>query len=186
MIYKEDFFYTHNTDWAWLRIPKNASNTMTKILDVGFSDCYFVDDIDWSKVNKCFMITRNPYDRIVSCWKNRIVEMKRMGTNPELIGLGFKDFIKKIHKIPDDMADEHFRTQTWYYNLCPIDNLKVIEINDIPNNKYLEDIVGHKYNVPVMKKSNRKKDYKTYFDDETIELVKERYANDLVNFNYSY
>ncbi|MBB4302614.1 hypothetical protein GGD81_001644 [Rhodobium orientis] len=65
----------------------------------------------------CFVFTyvRNPYDRVVSCYNNKIrikdeiqPSFARLGFS---LGMSFAAFVEKVAETGDDRADNHFRSQ---------------------------------------------------------------------------
>ena len=118
--YYMDQFYYQRDDWLYIRIPKCASSSVREALECE-DDFYSIEDIDFGKVKNAFAVVRDPFTRALSCWRDRIIRNKRrLDTNPELSQYRyytqkhFKGFIKAICQIPDDKADQHFRSQAWF------------------------------------------------------------------------
>ena len=133
---------------------------------------------------------RHPLDRIVSCYKDKVVRrthqaFERIGINH---GISFEAFINIIKDIPDDKADQHFRSQ--YHDLYYNDNLipdyvgkfetlnadwkKVQKLVSDRCNTELPDL-PHVNKTPVMDI-----DIPLYLADR----IKRRYANDYEAFGY--
>ena len=177
--YKEAYYEMDN--FIWIRIPKNGTFTFLDLLNLDKESGKRKEDINWN--NKyVFTFVRNLYDRLVSCWKNRIMEIKKMETNPELLGLNFYDFVNKVCKIPDEIADEHFRSQYWFVKDINVDFIGSIE--NIENDWYqLSKILNLNKNLVHHKKSSRK-NYKYYYNNDLYKKVYQRYINDFEKFGY--
>lgn len=127
---------------AYIQIPKVASRSIRTALtrylvgDAGAEedDAALVDRFenrfsshmdhsriaDLSKRYFIFAIVRNPYDRIVSCYKNKVVNNQK--TERAYIfekyglvrGASLEDFVTFVCNVPDKYADRHFRSQAWF------------------------------------------------------------------------
>lgn len=70
--------------------------------------------------NFIFAFVRNPYERIYSCYKNKIADVKASGGRNIFekhdIGLDvtFAEFVRKVSTLPDNGSDRHFRSQSWF------------------------------------------------------------------------
>jgi len=149
-----------------------------------------------------FTFVRNPYDRLVSCYEDKInneeAEDYLEGIFKGFLKYGqkfwrkmsFKDFAKNVASIPDKYSDPHFRSQYKYITdkkgdvivdfIGKIENLekdykKVTKKMGIKNSSKL----SHK------RKSKRKRDWREYYDEETKKLVYRRYKKDFELFGYS-
>ena len=156
-----------------------------------------------------FAFVRNPWDRLVSCWLNKVNNPKndanQLNTNAivEFLGkanvfyndMGFDDFVRHVAMIPDDIADIHFRSQ-----------FTIIQSNK-QSNKILPEFIGkfenlsesfnfvtrrlgieNINNIPHRMKS-RQRDGNAYHDYYTTalkNLVLERYARDIDEFSYRF
>jgi hypothetical protein len=134
------------------------------------------------------MLVRNPYDRMVSLYKDKVVRVRyhHFRTLGIVRGCSFVDFLKVLVVIPDDgeRSEGHFWSQTIFYDqVSP--NLVI----------KLEEIEQHWFTLglPELQVENASKDttpYPDFYDSEAIALVKERYERDLqllqYDFNYAY
>ncbi len=194
----------HNK-YVYFALPKIASTSLKK----AFKDCggKGISKKDKQRIleNKNFFkfsFVRNPYDRLVSCWKNKVQNPQVRETighgmykgfyKYEKIygGMPFKEFIKVISKIPDEKSDPHFRSQ---YKFLTNNEGKLLTefIGKFENlEKGYEkicEIMGIK-NPPKLKheRKSKRKNYREYYDEETKKLVAERYKKDLELFDYRF
>ena len=182
-------FYYVADDYIWVRIPKNASSSiMTKTMH---HERVLVnkEDVDFgSKFTFCFV--RNPFDRLLSCWNSRIREHGKLDNNRNLLlKTNFPDFVRAVCNIPDDQADQHFRSQSWFtFNNGEFIVDYVGRVETI--NKDWRDVskkIGVGEKLKHIKRSRYKgQGYKHYYTSKLVDLVAERYENDLKNFNYTY
>lgn len=115
--------------------------------------------------HKNIAVTRNPYERFASMWK----DVKR---RKRLFGLTtcdtIEDFIKMLEETPDEKRNVHFRSQCYFLK---IDNIECIDIRntdklqsffntDIPHKNSIKDDVD-------MSSEIRERVYKLFKDDFT-------------------
>jgi hypothetical protein len=129
----------HHYKVIYFPIPKVASTTVKRVLHQpgDFQDPSIkIHQIEFPTIKlseiknfgdyKKFAIVRDPYDRMVSCYKDKIIrwyEWKKqlypgflrynqiMGVKLFYPDMDFIEFMKSINKVPDFLADEHFRSQ---------------------------------------------------------------------------
>jgi len=177
---------------AYVRIPKCASSSIT----AGLGDSRFFDKINPNYDDGSFSVdeflsmdgyysfcfVRNPFDRIKSCWQNRVAEHRKI-SNSGLIGLTFGDFLEKIVDIPDEEADQHFRSLTSFVyrdgKLITDFVGKVENIND-DWSKVCKDIGILPFTLKRLKVSRKF----AQFNKRKLGFIKERYREDFVNFGY--
>jgi hypothetical protein len=140
---------------------------------------------------------RNPWDRLVSCYADKILRDKTHEAMAESIEqydyyenyMPFADFARAVSRIPDKKANRHFRSQhtfltdrsgdlmpnrIGYFETLSEDFARMCREHDMPN---LE--------LPRFKVT-RRTDYRDYYDAETIDLVRERYKTDIELFGYKF
>lgn len=148
-----------------------------------------------------FAFVRNPYDRLVSCYENKVNNPPpKESFRGVFLGfykygkmhskMSFEEFTRAVCKIPDSISDPHIRSQSEF--ICDKKGKKLV--NDIFRFENLKkDLkeVSKKIGIDISSdsihenKTSRKK-YQEYYTPELIRLVGKRYARDLKNFNYSF
>lgn len=164
--------------------------------------------IDYNKfknLKNCFSFTfvRNPWDRVVSCYTNKISDVTNNskgfsnGVALPLIkfkcfygGMPFDEFVNCISSISDEMADIHFRSQHQFIEnnkgTCLVDYVGKFE-NLYDDFEVIKEKVGFPQliKVPHLLKSERDT-YHSYYTTELVEIVRKRYSKDIQVFNYSF
>lgn len=142
-----------------------------------------------------FTFTRNPYDRLVSCWADKLHRPK-VYNNFNFMEAGFKHkmafdaFVDKVIKVPHYMANEHYIPH--YKNLVldgellvPVDNIYKFEhLSDHFNNIVRPNVNP---NLPMLTHVRRSshKSWQEYYNEEIAEKVYNYYKKDFEMFNYS-
>jgi len=209
--FKTDFYRLVN-DCVYIRVPKNASNSIRVAITKNYKDfdykkiLFNFEDLDLSKVENVFTISRNPFDRLVSCYSDRCKSPGRLRTNPKFVKLSWPNFVRAVSKTPDDDSDHHFRSQHWFAQ--PFESyenfhsFKLEEISEIWNEILTLLKIENETKIPHRKKSggrigrwyqNKNKNsnyinipnikYQRY-DAELKELVINRYKKDFEFFGY--
>lgn len=134
-----------------------------------------------------FSFVRNPWDRLVSCYTEKVLDQGRwadiFGPAPS-----FEHFVRTVASIPDEAADMHWRSQ--HVNLVDRENNVVVDflgrveeiedgVRDIASRAGLEFNLGH------YRKSTHRP-YTSYYDGETRQLVAQRFAVDIAMFGYTF
>ncbi len=136
-----------------------------------------------------FAFVRNPWDRLVSCFLDKT--KKTIGTKYQLRDYvkyknhSFTEFVHAIKNEDFSNCNRHHRLQ---YNLINHDHVNFIGRfeNFQTDFEYVCNLVGiTQYNLPHWNKSKRKH-YTEYYDDETREIVAEKYAKDIEYFGYEF
>lgn len=204
---------SHKYKFAFLHLPKCAGSTIMKSFGRCWNDKRYINghphltttdthyslhrsskirvDLDINEY-KLFTIVRNPYSRIVSAFfylannKLRFRADRKIRNKLNLTHLDFKEFVKKSLLSVDythfnEIIDNYIQTE----DLKKIDYIgrveniaedfgKICKLIDQPNIK-----LHHK---------NRSKhlDYTQYYDEESKNIVTQRYAKDIDYFGYKF
>ena len=148
-----------------------------------------------------FAFVRNPWDRLVSCYCNKLSRNGRGLNLPadngiELYpGMPFAEFVEAVHAIPDSEANIHFQSQ--YKVICGSGGDKPILADFVGRFENLQadfDFVAKRIGgsqdlqLPhiLRSRSRRFRPYTEFYDHRLRELVRERFQEDIEIFGYSY
>ena len=180
--------------FIFIHIPKCGGVSMYKALNASRKDqghaylCEHMSDSNMDYFKFCFI--RNPWDRFVSNY-HYFKKFGRDGKGDVKMGSivnqydDFKSFTKGINNIPESkLTYNHFDPQyKWFDN----------RLDFIGRFEYIQkdfDTVCDKIDIPKIKLPHRNKSnhthYTDYYDDETREIVAEKYAIDIEVFNYKF
>jgi len=125
---------------------------------------------------KIFACIRNPYDRIISLWK------WEESTKKKYNGVSFKQWLNmRMHWWHRPQFDF---LQTDIINMSSINLVRFENIQQDFNNAC--DKIGLPRQQLPHKNKTKHKHYTEYYDDETREIVAERYAKDIEYFGYKF
>jgi hypothetical protein len=183
---KYDFIFIHINKTAGISIQKALG--MPKQLHV--LSWHLYKKIDRERWNNCFKFAfvRNPYDRVVSDYHYRCkTNQHNLGSNP----LSFKEWVDKTFVECDP-----------FYHNMRFTFMPQIEWLTAPNGKVLIDFIGrfesleHDFSLICdrlnvknrLEHENRssRSDFRSYYDDDTYEIITDWYKKDLDYFNYNF
>lgn len=144
-----------------------------------------------------FAFVRNPWDRIVSCYIDKVLYPPK--NYRQLFSeyswyrsdLSFEEFVKRISLTPDKYADQHFKSQhsflTDHAGQLAVDYIGKFE-HITQDMKYVFEKIGvAPIEIPHVNKAKVKtKHYTEYYDHQTQKLIAERYKKDIELFGYSF
>ncbi len=192
----QKFLHTISGNIICYLTPKCGSRTLHKIFrenNINFP-CEVIDHApSFAKNYFSFSIVRNPFDRLVSCYTQKIVEQEpnerqfRNGLRWELNYQkpSFKDFIKIVTKNEDNIKERHWNL---YHNIIPVTDIGFIgrfENLQEDFNTICDKIGIPQQELPHINKTKHKH-YTEYYDDETRQIVAEKYAKDIEYFGYEF
>lgn len=136
------------------------------------------------------MFVRNPFDRLVSAWQSKLIDKK---SHPSFDKYGmshdmsFTEFAEIVCSIPDNMADHHFRSQTYeMYAHGKSLNITLGRFESIGHGwADLQHLIPELPDLPRWGAS-QKDDYRLYYDDRLVGLVSKRYEKDLDCLDYGF
>lgn len=151
-----------------------------------------------------FCFVRNPWDRLVSCYTNKIMvdpSINSIGITNGIAtgfikfgvfkaGMSFEEFVSAVVNISDVDADTHFKSQ--YTFITEEKGRKIVDfIGKLENADedflyILEKLGRTDILIPHFKKNSNKKHYKDYYTPKLRTMVEKRYLKDIKMFNYSF
>ena len=177
----------HGPDWARLTNAKAA-------LKQRFRHSLTAAQIDKSRAElHVFSFVRNPLARLYSCYRDKVVNAEQRRETCTLapfgirFGIDFDTFIRRVAEIPDEQADQHFRSQHCFI---------------IHRGQPLADFIGHvesfaedwsslqeRFNLPDIGRNRRLSGPPTALTTlpvsrSTAEVAVERYRQDIELFGY--
>jgi len=199
---------THNI--LFIHIPKSAGTSVLKMFNMSEKEGH----ISWEKYKNLdeniyqnaykFAIVRNPWDKFVSCYE--YVKMDKSywhsidgesiyGKHPDYDLTNkydnFNDFVKFLSEIKEPHLP--LKSVNWSYQyqwVC--DNgigVKIDTLYRFEHMDYMINDLNEKFNfqfeLPHINKSNNK-DYRKYYNDNSIEFVNKIYKRDIELFNYKF
>lgn len=151
-----------------------------------------------------FTFVRNPWDRLVSCYRDKIMgevdgftdRTVRPGIADCLAryeefegGMPFDAFVAAVASIPDANADAHFRSQSTFVT----NGAGEVAVDYIGRYETLEADLEHaqelagmpRFTLPHLQAVGESRSYAHYYDARTRDIVAERFATDIELFGYS-
>ena len=181
-------------DYVFYLVPKTGTRSVLKYLRdhdllTGRPDLFSpTPDV----VKYSFSIVRNPWDRLLSAWKDKVYKQWadwypekchkwRLPVYAEYKGKSFNYFVRNI----DILCDGHVIPQTLLIDLDRVDFVGRFE-----NLQEDFDTICQGVGIPSMelphKNKTKHKHYTEYYDDETRQIVAEKYAKDIEYFGYKF
>ena len=176
------------------RIPKVA-NSSFKTLFPNFTtdnkekDLQEIKNILGEKYNNYFKFAfvRNPWDRLVSTWINKTTEVfKRSYPHSTFTQATNKSFDEFVNLLKNNAfkEDRHIVPQVFFVS-PDIDFIGKFENLQEDFNVVCDKIGIPKQQLPHKNKTKHKH-YTAYYDDETKQIVAEKYAKDIEYFGYEF
>jgi hypothetical protein len=147
-----------------------------------------------------FAFVRNPFDRLVSCYRDKIDRQNVPGyilKSAQSIGeefyprMPFPEFARIVCRVPNRWADGHFRPQ--HMTVCGRGGNVIADFvgrfeNLAEDFEHVKERIGApELSLPERnRKAPQDPSYRDHYDDALRELVAKRYRRDLKTFDYSF
>ena len=197
----------HKHKCVFIHIPKNAGSSIEDILsnhggNIAKSFRIHYDKIDETMAKDYFIfsVKRNPYSRMISLWKYWTEEWvprfasKLARSELNKYDWDFSNFCKNFSIFTDVIEKYHKKERVHF--------LPQVSINDNPNYVKVDfwmrfenlqedfDIICDRIGIPRQelpyKNKSKHKHYTEYYDEETKQIVAEKYAKDIEYFGYEF
>lgn len=142
-----------------------------------------------------FSFVRNPFERLVSCYKHKIVSSKS-DLGSYFLGYlsrstSFANFVSRLRWLPKSLHNSHFASQyhSIYKRKFGGQRVTARQPDFIGHFERLEqdwEIIRQKYPLPALPHRNATPvdDWRDYYDLKTVDLVYKLYQKDIHAFGY--
>ncbi len=142
-----------------------------------------------------FAFVRNPFDRLWSCYKNKIVDAE--GTTGQNIfwshgfkfGMSFEEFLRKVATIPDTHINRHLKAQSFF--LAPGGELIVDHVAKLEHIDDEWQALIDRLSLPPLLHANKSSghdsnasNYRKHYTPELAQIAYRRYPLDVDLFGY--
>lgn len=174
--------------YVWFRVAKVGTRSILKVLTNHTQldqDGYHLS-FDAAKYKDYFKFAfvRNPWDRVVSCYFNKVVT-KFHPPFAECFDKDFNYFVNYIARQDLTKADIHIRLQTCLIPLKEVDFIGKLE-NMENDFQYVLNTIGlNDIAIPHENVSGHDH-YSTYYNKKTKAIIAEKYKQDIQTFGYNF
>ncbi|MGB0429903.1 MAG: sulfotransferase family 2 domain-containing protein [Bacteroidia bacterium] len=183
-----------NYKFIWFRVAKSGTRTLFNLFDkhnikLSADHAMAVRYNTRAYLNYFkFAFVRNPWDRVFSCWKNKVLQENYFGFNPSdhVKMQDFSNFIGFIENTDLEKANHHIKLQSALIDLNNVDFVGKLENFD-------QDIKTVFSNIGIPFKSSlhlNKTDigyaYQKAYTTKLKEQIAKKYAADIDAFGYTF
>ncbi len=180
------FIWFRNAKVSTRSTLKALSDTGVKLIAEQAANCYYAPQKykDYFK----FAFVRNPWDRFVSGWRNKVVDNNYYNFNPQRLAemQQFDRFVEYFSGLDLDNCDIHFRRQSRIIDLNEVDFIGRFEQFNEDLEKVFRILELPLVQIPMRNKSKGKDSYQSYYSDNNKQIIEEMYRIDIQIFGYSY
>lgn len=135
-----------------------------------------------------FAFVRNPWDRLVSGWMNKVVESNFFGFDEaELVQMRkFENFIDYVAGLDMEKCDRHVALQSSLIDLNNVDFVGRMERFDADFGVVLDRIGVSLPEIDRKNASVERTSYRDYYTVETARRARDIYARDISVFGYDF
>lgn len=201
--------YSVELGFAWLRVGKAGTRSLHHLLRNEVADYVYLTKWDrlppealalLSGEGFRFAIVRNPWDRLLSAWRQKIagrpddhkyIENLGCTGGPRVVEAAKRDYPSFVRLLEDSTLiarDPHFQPQTEILGDVELDFIGRFEQYGEAVEHAL-GLVGLGHLAPELEHRNRTstgEHYSRRYDDETRETVTRLYATDIARWGYSF
>lgn len=184
----------HERKFIWFRVAKVGSRTIFNHLkesgvhlDVEHGRLLRYPVRAFDEYFK-FSFVRNPWDRLVSCWKNKVIDSNLFRFDDASLEKmqHFGNFVEYAAQLNVDTCNRHLRSQSSLIDLNNIDYLGRMETYaDDVNYIFAKLGLNNREIVPRNVTAGRKP-YREYYSEELAEKVSRIYRRDIQIFGYRF
>lgn len=193
-LHKYNITVCHEKKFIWFRVAKVGTRTIFNELEknqisldaehplnVYYARGYFKDYFK-------FGFVRNPWDRLVSCWCNKVVDSNYYNFDEETLQKmqNFENFVEYVSSLDIENCEQHLRMQTSLIDLNNVDYIGRFETFHQDLCEVFERIGIKLTAVEKRNVSSKKQSYRNYYNDELREKVAQMYRKSIQIFSYKF
>lgn len=191
---KYNLTISHQKRFVWFRVAKVGTRTVFNMLEKSniklsaehAKACYYPVKL-YKKYFK-FAFVRNPWDRLVSCWHNKVVEENYFKFSKDDLEKmqDFKNFVDFISGKNIEKCDPHIRLQSKLIDLNQIDFIGRFETFNRDLTKVIKSLKLGSIPIEIRNATLKREHYRAYYDKSIIEKVAKIYSKDINIFAYRF
>ena len=145
-----------------------------------------------------FTFVRNPWDRLVSCYNNKVLAYQpgkflAFKYRYALVPFGrmsFTDFVRFVCRVPNDLCEPHFKLQSDFFEPEKVDFIGRFEHFPRDLERVIDlaslDASSRKWCSIKRMTIGKQSHYTEYYNAKTRRLVAEKYKKDIEQFGYRF
>lgn len=177
---------SHDKKFVWFWNSKVGGTTIRDILEKNdpnaARDSYLRYKLYPDYFKFCFV--RNPWDRVVSCYENKVVKRSYKPLK-ECYYKDFEYFVNFLDRQNLERADRHIKLQTSAIPLKEVDFIGRLENFD-EDFSYVLKRLNFQNTDYEHKNPSSHKHYSTYYTPRTQEIIGRKYKADIEYFGYTF
>lgn len=181
---------SETSKFVWFRVGKVGSRTILDIFGQANIELTAEHPFDiYYPINSYkeyfrFAFVRNPWDRLVSCWRDKVITRNKFNLSDGEQELeSFIDYVAM--NVDLEYGNPHLRLQSSLIDLNHLDFLGRFERFE-KDLKEVMNILDIDASIKKKNASNRKGNYREYYTDRAKDKVAKLYTKDIKIFNYEF
>ncbi|MGI9628362.1 MAG: sulfotransferase family 2 domain-containing protein [Longimicrobiales bacterium] len=184
----------HDPAFVWFRVAKTGTRTFLELLNERglHLDAEHPMNVHYPvssyRDHFKFAFVRNPWDRLVSSWRNKVVDQNWWKLSAERRDhlLDFSNFVAYVSTLDVARCDVHLRSQSSVIDLNNLDYLARFESFDVEVRAILARLGLEVDEIPHRNASVEDRSYREYYVDGLADQVGSLYRKDAQLFRYDF